>query len=210
MSWRSQLVSLRRETERLSKLPESAPSPPDRAPAIHFLINTSLSTGAEGLVLDVFARNPDGAGQLGKPKAASVAADHLQELLLPEKLNDEQQAPLVVLGSLPADSPGRRDRSSKERSRPPGGPASLFAATSSEHRSASTLRQWSSGMVGWSRSRQEAHSVLGRGTSLAPNAPSRHQPVASSPCPRRPQEARRDRPTERRSTTLARRKERRA
>ena len=120
VSWRSQLVSLRRETERLSKLPESAPSPPDRAPAIHFLINTSLSTGAEGLVLDVFARNPDGAGQLGKPKAASVAADHLQELLLPEKLNDEQQAPLVVLGSLPADSPGRRDRSSKERSRPPG------------------------------------------------------------------------------------------
>jgi superfamily II DNA or RNA helicase len=113
-SWRSQLISVREEVDRLSKPSTEAVS--TKSPLeLRFLVNTTESLGAGHLVLDIFGTKLGAKGPAGKLKRASIDPEELESLLLPVNsasgFEGGNAVPsLAVVAAFPADPPGRHGR----------------------------------------------------------------------------------------------------
>lgn len=114
-SWRSQLVSLREDVDRLSAdtAPQRAPRRKVVAGGPNFMVNIKESRSSGGLVLDVFTRRP---GQGGKPdqyRRSGVEPEDLPALILPPPAPGEAAHSLDLLTAIPRQGKKRR---SKKRS----------------------------------------------------------------------------------------------
>jgi superfamily II DNA or RNA helicase len=80
-TWSTQLDSIREEIEEWrEKAKESAHG---GGAATRFFINTHMSLGMNGLVLDVFTHTPGPGGSSGKTSRASISPAELEQILLP-------------------------------------------------------------------------------------------------------------------------------
>ncbi|MDX1632083.1 MAG: SWIM zinc finger family protein, partial [Thermoanaerobaculia bacterium] len=107
-SWRSLFDSVREEVDRLTDSSEQEQEPDRRLREVRFLVNTSASEKAGGLVLDIFG--PAGSRRKGRNlKRIRLRPDELDRLLQPRDGSDAEAVEIGgVVAALPVDSKGRK------------------------------------------------------------------------------------------------------